>query len=326
MRRYASRAVLRGTDLISLDSSVRAQQLPGVDGEATHLGTTCDPSRRAEISRAGALDSAALTAAESVTFEFECGSEGGQLDLTAAQQAEFKSDFHQDLERLEKWATQNRWPPLTTPALQVTVSHRYRISKSLVPAWDGRAGHMQFPAWRAVVRKAAIAHELVHVFWPNGNRFLAEGLAIYLQAVAGGNPAFPNFGRPLHELACERMLEMAPEDAAKHFGQIRLSELDAIATPSPLALKVGQDFYGEDARGQSHVYPIAGSFIRFLIETGGIEKFRALYLQTPLVPRALNGGVAGRWAGVYGRTLVDLEEQWKSMLDEHRQVVSPPSR
>jgi hypothetical protein len=309
---------------------VRAQQPPRLGGEATHFGATGDSPWPAEISRAGAqgLDSTARTVAESVTFEFECGSEGGQLELTTAQQAEFKSDFHQDLKRLEKWAIQNQWPPLATPALQVIVSHKYRISKSLAPAWYGRAGHMQFPAWRVVARKAAIAHELVHVFWPNGNRFLAEGLAIYLQAIAGGNPAFPNFGRPLHQLACERMQKMAREDragVAKRFGQIRLNELDAIATPSPLALRVGQDFYGEDARGQAHVYPIAGAFIQFLIETCGMEKFRALYMQTPLVPQALNGGVAGRWASVYGGALADLEDQWKAMLGKHCQVVSPAS-
>ncbi len=41
---------------------------------------------------------------------------------------------------------------------------------------------MEFPAWRVNAGKAAILHELAHVFFPNGNRFLAEGLAVYLQA------------------------------------------------------------------------------------------------------------------------------------------------
>ncbi len=36
---------------------------------------------------------------------------------------------------------------------------------------------------------------------------LAEGLAVYLQAEIGRNPAFPNFGWPLHALARELMPE-----------------------------------------------------------------------------------------------------------------------
>ena len=75
---------------------------------------------------------------------------------------------------------------------------------------------MEFPAWRVEARKAAIAHELVHVFYPNANRFLAEGFAVYLQDEIGGNPAFPNFGRPLHALVLERLRgtlgEGAPSD------------------------------------------------------------------------------------------------------------------
>jgi hypothetical protein len=90
------------------------------------------------------------------------------------------------------------------PELRVVVSDQYQISKSLVPAWSGRAGQMEFPSRRVIAREAAIAHELIHVFFPNGNRFLAEGLAVYVQTAIGGNPAFPNFGKPLHELVREQ--------------------------------------------------------------------------------------------------------------------------
>jgi len=103
---------------------------------------------------------------------------------------------------------------------------------------------MEFPSWRVASRKAAIAHELVHVFFPSGNRFLAEGLAVYLQAEIGGNPAFPNFGRPLHELARKLLREMIPSFSPGHpdsLAQLHLADLDAIATPSPLELKVSQE-------------------------------------------------------------------------------------
>jgi hypothetical protein len=312
---------MRETDLVSLYSSVRAEQSPRLGGDATCFDSALDAGSAAPRARAQGLQG---PAADPATFDFERGGEDGQFALTPAQQAEFTSDFHRDLERLQEWAADNRWPPLATPPLQISISHKYRISKSLVPAWYGRAGHMQFPAWRVAARKAAIAHELVHVFWPNGNRLLAEGLAIHLQAAIGGNPAFPNFGKPLHALACERMQAMMPACQPSHaegFGHVHLSELDAIATPGPLVLKVGQDCYGEDARGQAHLYPIAGSFVQFLIEATGLEKFRALYLQTPLVPRALNGGTRERWTGIYGRSLADLERDWKSMIGKCAEAV-----
>jgi hypothetical protein len=252
----------------------------------------------------------------SFTFEPE-PDETCDKKLTAAKQEEFKADFSRELERLETWAAIGHWPPSATSALQVTVSHRFKISRSLVPAWYGRAGDMEFPVRRVVARHAAIAHELVHVFFPNGNRFLAEGLAVYLQAEIGGNPAFPNFGTPLHDLARQRMQAML-ENARGNticFEGTYLSALDEIATPNPLVLRVGEDFFGEDARGQGHIYPIAGSFVQFLIETRGLEMFRTLYIQTPFAPHALNAGAAERWTAIYGCPLVELESQWKLLLD-----------
>jgi hypothetical protein len=239
---------------------------------------------------------------------------------TPARQDEFKVDLSQELARLDRWALDRQWPPLPVPTLQVFVSDRYKISRSLVPARSGNAGHMEFPAWRVSARKAAIAHELVHVFFPNGNRFLAEGLAVYLQSEIGGNPAFPNFGRPLHALVHEHLREMVPEFLRGDPGsleQIHLGELDKIATPGPLVLSVGQDFYGEEPRGQARIYPIAGSFVQFLIETRGLEKFREIYLQTPLVPLAQDAGLPDRWQNVYNVSLASLEYEWKTFIARH---------
>jgi hypothetical protein len=251
------------------------------------------------------------------SFVFETSSQGGDSSPTPAQQIEFKSDFARDLERLLAWALERGWVPLPVSKFHVTVSYKYRISRALFPAWSGRPGHMEFPARRVGARTAAIAHELTHVFFPNGNRFLAEGLAVYMQAEIGGNPAFPNFGRPLHELVRERLKDMCPafsQGSRKGLEQVRLGPLDEIATPNPLALKVRDDFYGEEPRGQGSIYPIAGSFVQFLIETRGLEKFREIYSKTPLMPLEQNAGSPDRWFGVYGAVLRDLEEEWKTTV------------
>jgi hypothetical protein len=237
--------------------------------------------------------------------------------LSRAQQNEFATDFCRELARLKRWAAALHWLPCDAGELQVIVSDKFRISKSLVPAWYGRAGHMEFPARRVIARKAAIAHELTHIFFPNGSRFLAEGLAVYLQAEIGGNPAFPNFGRPLHELACELLQKMVPEftpGKSNGLDKIRIAGLDEIATPAPLELEVGEDFYGEGPRGQAHLYPVAGSFIQFLIDAHGMERFRTLYMRTPLVPLQQNAGPPARWMDVYGVSLAALEAEWKTLI------------
>ena len=252
----------------------------------------------------------------SIEFRSDRTGENDQC-LSPGKQREFKGDFQREAARLKDWADNQNWPGCPVNELRVVVSDQYRISKSLVPAWSGRVGHMEFPAWRVLSRKAAIMHELVHVFFPNGNQFLAEGLAVYLQAAIGENPAFPNFGTPLHENAREHFVEMALSNSRADrldLTQIHLGELDAIATPSPLTMRVGRDLYGEDRRGQAFVYPIAGSFVQFLVETRGMERFRAIYAHTPLVSLAHRAGSPDRWRDVYGATLADLEGEWKFMI------------
>jgi hypothetical protein len=246
----------------------------------------------------------------SIQFDFSASG------LSAADQNEFETDFERELARVERWIARN-WRPIAAPALNVVVSDQFRISKTLVPAWSGHPGLMQFPTWRVAARKAAIAHELVHVFLPNGNRLLAEGLAVYLQALIGGNPAFPNFGRPLHDLVRELVPKMVsafrPGDPAS-LEAIRLTDLDAIATPAPLTLKVGDDVYGEEPRGQAHIYPLAGSFTQHLVETRGLETFRRLYARTPLVPLRQDAGTPGRWTEIYGSPLSSLASEWRSTI------------
>jgi hypothetical protein len=251
---------------------------------------------------------------QNIAFFFEPSSQIDSQSLTEAHQIEFKTDFFKELERLQTWAGEQRWYPLPVSELHVTVSQRFRISRALNPAWSGLHGHMEFPASRVAARKAAITHELTHVFFPNANRFLAEGLAVYVQAQIGGNPAFPNFDQPLHDMARHRVRDMIPlfdRDAPDCFGEIRLAALDEIATPNPLVLRVGNTFHGEGPQGQTNIYVIAGSFIQFLAETFGLDKFKSIYGATPLIPLAQNAGSPDRWIDAYGFSLAALEQDWK---------------
>ena len=124
---------------------------------------------------------------------------------------------------------------------------------------------MELPTWRVATGKSAILHELVHVLFPNANRFMAEGLAIYLQAKIGGNSAFPNFGRPLHHVARDALQELKLlSSECERVDEGLLTQLDAIATPGPLTLRIGSHVFGEEPRGQGRIYPLVGSFAQYL--------------------------------------------------------------
>jgi hypothetical protein len=250
--------------------------------------------------------------------DFHFSSDDTQAALPGADtRHRFVDDFQAELTRLLDWAARQGWVPMAAPDLQVWVSDRFVISKSLAPAWHGHAGHMEFPARRVAAGNAAILHELVHVLFPNGNRLLAEGLAVWLQAARGGNPAFPNFGRPLHAVAREtlrRMIGGFANGESARFAALDLAQLDAIATPAPLTLLVGSRLYGEDALGQGHIYPLVGSFVQALIEQHGLAAFEQLYRLTPLVPAALDAGAPERWQQVYGCSFATLEAEWKARI------------
>jgi hypothetical protein len=299
------------TEVFDLMASAQVRRaLPGVEAIDFHAA----PSAGTEfVEVAGGSGNRFGT----ITFEFANAGTANGLPPSIAWD-EFKADFCRDAARLQRWAAEAGWPARAIPELNVVVSDGYEISKSLVPAWSGRAGHMEFPARRVIAREAAIMHELVHVFFPNGNRFLAEGLAVYLQAALGGNPAFPNFGKPLHEHAGSLFLAAASGGscADKHrLARCDLAELDAIATPNRLRLPAVREHDGQQQQyGSEFTYPVAGSFVKFLIETQGIDRFRTLYLQTPLVPLVKSAGASDRWLGVYGVALDALGVEWDSMI------------
>jgi hypothetical protein len=224
----------------------------------------------------------------------------------------------------------------------VFVSDAYDLSRSLVPSWSGRRGWMEFPAHRVVVGEAAIAHELVHVLFPNGNRMLAEGLAVYLQRKLFPKlPVYPNYSEPL-ELVVQGFLSTtftdSPSDA---LWNMDLDGLESIPTPDDLFMRIGtRPFIGGDPGNPDSpptphetkfVYAVAGSLIEFLLENPIEENdllteshFGALYQSTPLRPLERDSGAPDRWRKFYrGRngqgkatsySFKDLGLLWKTYM------------
>ena len=153
---------------------------------------------------------------------------------------------------------------------------------ALVPAWRGNRGFMGMPLVRVRRNNGALLHEIVHIYAPHENRFLAEGLAVYLQQKLGGNAAFPNDGEPLGKFA-RRVVPDA----------VVMQRLNAVRTPTPLGTVVDEQTS----------YVLAGSFVEFLIERYGLPKFRALY-------------ESANYESVYGDSFGELERQWRTSLQQ----------
>lgn len=136
------------------------------------------------------------------------------------------------------------------------------------------------PLRRIRENTGGLLHEIVHIYAPNDNRFLAEGLAVYLHARLAGNPAFPNLGGDLGQLA-RRDLP----------GVKSLASLNSVRTPRPLGTVIDE----------KTAYTLAGSFVGFLIEQYELSRFRTLY-------------ETGDYDQAYGKSLGTLESEWRSSL------------
>jgi len=245
--------------------------------------------------------------------------------LSADTQRQFQADFQQRLGTLEQWFQDNGWlsgplkrpdpigsvaPPwlfnLPDTDLRVYVSNTFTFASSLLPAAVGQRGRLEFPKDRVAAGMADMTHELTHVFFPNGNRLLAEGLAVYLQQKIGVNPAFPNFGKDLDQAVRDLLPDLGPHGLDK----IDLAAFDATPTPNELIVKIGETWCQDET-----TYVIAGSFVKFLIEhLGGPDKFYKLYMQTRLVPMGRNVGDPGRWVSFYGQPLDKIAAHWKQHI------------
>ncbi len=188
------------------------------------------------------------------------------------------------------------WGPTYSGPFHIAVNNTFPVSMALVPAWYGQIGLILFPDITIQTGNAATIHEVTHVFAPNGNRFLAEGLAVFAHEHLQGPPAYPNFGVDLKVMA------------KRYAGRADIAFLDTATTPKPPRLMSKT----LESRG---VYVVAGSFVRFLIEEFGLARFRELYATTPLIPGKREAGGPERWERIYGLPIDALSSRWRQNVE-----------
>lgn len=174
-------------------------------------------------------------------------------------------------------------------------------SKALEFVWSGNRGQMRFRSREITSHTSGIVHELTHVYLPNANRLLAEGLAVYLQSLLSPIPSLPNNGVDLHEVASTPDNRGEIPACVLGLGQ-SFGNRDRVLTPDPLLEKD---------------YTPAGSFVRFLIEEKGMSSFVRLYGLTALNPLERSRAYQGdRWKSIYGKSLQQLRLDWLAFLGQ----------
>lgn len=132
----------------------------------------------------------------------------------------------------------------------------------------------------------AVTHEVTHVLAvsarrSDGNRFLDDGLAVFLQTELDELPAYPNFHQGLHIAAANAAMERG--------GLIALDKTEATRRKPP---------NGVDLR---MAYLQQGSFTQFLLESYGLEAYLSYYY-----------GQAAEAA--FGRPLPELDAAWRLLI------------
>lgn len=161
---------------------------------------------------------------------------------------------------------------------------RIRIDPNQEIPFATKEGAILLPPDRIYRKQSAVTHEITHVIARSAgrpDRFLDEGLGVYMQERFGEDPSYPNFGRNLHRLTLEV--------AGGVGGLIPLTKVESARQAS----KIGPE--------RQLAYLEEGSFVKYLIEQYGIQRFMAMY----------RGQTSG-WT--YGKSLTELEQEWKDFL------------
>jgi hypothetical protein len=225
-------------------------------------------------------------------------------ELSAAKTDEYCRYALRERSKVEAY-----WGATWSKPIRINVSSKNKDSYENQLAEEDRLGtrievpdrdsvQVAMPGMR--VNNPPLLHQIVHVYAPNANRFLAEGLAVYLQAKLGGDPGYPNFGEDLGPLAAR---------AIKQVGS--LEPLDTVRTGQPFGIdpsdnpRLKSRFAFFAAVDRWSAYVVAGSFVGFMIERDGLAQFRALYKTWD-------------YKKTYGKSLKVLEKEWRVSLSQQQ--------
>ena len=184
--------------------------------------------------------------------------------------------------------------------LGVPVPRRITYNKYLSRAHMGQIiGVSNTNAW---ADRTAFA---IHTIWPFDNH---ETVHLYA-SVIGDPPALLSEG-----LAVSMQTDPASGDFDPKWSGVRLDDLARRFRAGGALAPIDRMLQTSDFRNldPNISYPEAGSFVHFLVEAHGLDRFKMLYARGgPNDPAA---AVRAAFADVYGLSVADLEAEWWRVL------------
>lgn len=241
-------------------------------------------------------------------------------DVTDEVAQKFESEFFLRKKTLETYLASSNFSQSFSGNIHVEVSeYTPPVSQALIPAWKGCRGRMKFAALRARQGNAAILHELAHVYAPNQVRFLAEGYAVYLEEKIGNINAYPTFGSSIEARLRDTSLSA--------LGLVKLDDFDRVPVGTGVWLgdNVGLNAsIPATSERRAYSYLVSASFVKFVVDSYGLDKFHALYELTPLTPAASTQADSGRYKNVFGKFLSALQIEWLGWLESKNLPLHAP--
>ncbi len=200
----------------------------------------------------------------------------------------------------------------------LALDHEYRYSELLTffeedpVAWHGRKlGSYVYPDRQSQSKLMGSNGTLIarpwtgemHIRWEGfGDTSLAHELAHLFTAPFGGGPLhLATDGGLAVNIGLVEGIALAadwpPDELMPHEAAAAMKQLDIMPNLRPLFRVDG--FWSQPG---NKAYTLMGSFVRWLVETQGITKFKAVYAE-------------GDWTGVYGKPARELVSDWEAFID-----------
>jgi len=197
---------------------------------------------------------------------------------------ELKDVSESDIERVRKEAQKalDSIPPL----LGIEYKKKIKIEIVAKGICNARGGVVSLPIWHVRNKRAAIIHEVSHIIARKheNNRFFSEGLAVFLQYKYGEDrSALEYYKEPLN---------FSLDDLVRKYRD-NLISLSYLKNNNDVFKNI------DEPLTRKLPYTEAGSFIKFLYEVYGSQKFQDLYSSWTL-----------NYEKVYGKKFKDLETEW----------------
>jgi hypothetical protein len=189
-----------------------------------------------------------------------------------------------DIERVFKEAeiALNSIPPILGVEYKKTIKIKI-VDKGICYA---RGGTVFLPIWHVRNKRASIVHEVTHIIAKRheGNRFFSEGLAVFFQDKFGEDKGYPIYYKTPDYLSLNDLVIRYRDN---------LISLTYLKHTNNLFRQIKSE-------NRKIAYIEAGSFISFLYEIYGAQKFKDLY----------NSRLPVNYERIYGKNINELETEW----------------